>query len=186
MKFSPCLSFLPLLATCVSTVVAYPLYNSKPVELATRADFEDALIGYLQRRELEDALVDYLERRGGNRHSRPTDEERQREKEEKEREKQRHKEFREDYKQYKANGREIHKEAKSEGRTNVLTSYSGPAEHKKKAERFAEKEWKSNKNLQQFTHAEITMSEDRNGGPLTQVRYHKKDGKPGVYSFDRP
>ncbi|PPQ83416.1 hypothetical protein CVT26_004405 [Gymnopilus dilepis] len=185
MKFSLCLSLLPLLASCVSTVMAYPVHRTNTVDLATRADFEDALVNYLQRRDLEDAIIGYLERRGHS-SSRQTEEDKERRRQEKEREraeKERHREFREQYKAYKDVGREIHKEAKAEGRTNVNTAYiSGSRQHEDKSINVAEKEWRNNYNLQQFTHADITTKVLPNGRKHASVRFHKDDGKPGVYT----
>jgi len=170
----------------------------------TRAEFEDALINYLQRRDFEDAIIDYLERRGGH-HSKATAEEEERERQEKERKKA----FREGHKEYKKIGKEIHKEAKAEGRVGVNAVYSGPGEHRDRALKAAQKGWRKNNNLQQFTHADVTyvflfslvlhsLSEHvlilifflfyvrsakklENGRTHVSVRYHKNDGAVGVY-----
>lgn len=74
-----------------------------------------------------------------------------------EEEKARHKEFRDGHKAYVKTGKEIAKQAKKEGRHGVHAVYigGGYGEHGEKALKAAQNGWKSTKNLQQFTHAEV-------------------------------
>ncbi|PPQ74656.1 hypothetical protein CVT26_005526 [Gymnopilus dilepis] len=172
MKFSICLSLIPLLASfCVSTVMAYSVYNTQRAELAARQDLESALISYLERRtqseERKPSLLKAI-------FSRPklTEEE-----------KERKKAFRAAHKEYVKSGKEIHKEAKKEGRTGVQAVFNGPgyAEHGEKALKAAHHGWKNNNHLQQFTHADVTASRLKSGRTHVSVRYHKNDGAPGAH-----
>ncbi|KAF8892320.1 hypothetical protein CPB84DRAFT_1783679 [Gymnopilus junonius] len=174
MKFSICLTLLPFLASfCVSAVAAYPVYGSQRAELVARQELETALLSYLERRTNEEKEKKPSLLKSILHPPKLTEEE-----------KAAKARFNEGRKLNIKAGKEIAKEAKKEGRKGVDVTFVGPnhAEHIKNANKLAQKNWKSTKNFQQYTHAEVAASKLKSGRTNYSIRYHKNDGNVGAYT----
>jgi len=170
MKLIFCLTWVQVLLACA--VAGYPLGGYRTREFAT-SDLTRELANGLVARDASAenfsrrALLDLLK---GNKGALTDDQIRA-------------KKLKEERKAYIEIGKHHEKIAKLEmgpGKHKVDVKYfgGGYAEHHKLAEEKTQKEWKTNKNLQQFRHADVSVTSEPGKEHIT-AKYHNGPGSAG-------